>query len=292
MTDSFRGDNAALIESIDSLLRLDAAGALVPHGVGGLARQLLAAAASRLAAAPTVPFCAPDGTCSCQKFADDPATCERRLEAAAQLAPGEAAPDLLQDLHNELYRAQRTESVEVLMDSIGKARLLLSRYRDSLALHAPAHHDAAAMAHVRGCFDAAEAEGLSVALAETPDARLKDLVERRLLHAVTPTPDTHSVTFTRVQVEDLQSIVHDGELPVGNRLEMVTSRLYLMLKGIEWRPGPRPEPGEAKALSDRAIEFGWRETFSTENPFCPCNLKSFTKAVRWAERAVAKGVAR
>lgn len=52
MNDTFRGDNAALIENIDSLLRLDAAGALVPHGVGGLARQLLAAAASRLAAAP------------------------------------------------------------------------------------------------------------------------------------------------------------------------------------------------------------------------------------------------
>ncbi|QRF60189.1 hypothetical protein [Variovorax paradoxus] len=137
MNDTFRGDNAALIKSIDSLLRLDAAGALVPHGVGGLARQLLAAAASRLAATPAVPFCAPDGTCSCQKFADDPAACERRFEAAAQLAPGEAAPDLLQDLHNELYRAQTTDSVDVLTRSIGKARLLLSLYRDSLAQPAP-----------------------------------------------------------------------------------------------------------------------------------------------------------
>ena len=134
MTDSFRGDNAALIENIDSLLRLDAAGALVPHGVGGLARQLRAAAASRLAAAPTVPFCAPDGACSCQKFADDPAACERRFETAAQLAPGEAGPDLLQDLHNELYRAQTTDSVDVLTRAIGKARLLLSHYRATLAI--------------------------------------------------------------------------------------------------------------------------------------------------------------
>lgn len=133
MNDTFRGDNAALIENIDALLRLDAAGALFPHGVGGLARQLLSAAAMRLAAAPPQPYCAPDGTRSCQKFADDPATCERRLEETAPSVSGKSAPDLLQDLHNELYRAQRTENVEVLMDSVGKARLLLARYRDSLS---------------------------------------------------------------------------------------------------------------------------------------------------------------
>lgn len=46
--------------------------------------------------------------------------------------------------------------------------------------------------------------------------------------------------------------------------------------------------GEAAKLSAQAIEAGWRETFSTENPFCPCNLKSFTKAVRWAERTAAE----
>lgn len=34
------------------------------------------------------------------------------------------------------------------------------------------------------CFHAAEAEGLSTALAETTDTRLKDLVERRLMHAL------------------------------------------------------------------------------------------------------------
>jgi len=37
---------------------------------------------------------------------------------------------------------------------------------------------------VIGCFDAAEAEGLSQALSETPDAHLKDLVERRLMYAL------------------------------------------------------------------------------------------------------------
>jgi hypothetical protein len=35
------------------------------------------------------------------------------------------------------------------------------------------------------------------------------------------------------------------------------------------------------------IERGWNDTFSTTNPFCPCDLKSFTKAVRWAESVLA-----
>lgn len=41
-----------------------------------------------------------------------------------------------------------------------------------------------ALAEVRGCFEAAEGEGLALALAETTDERLKDLVERRLMYAM------------------------------------------------------------------------------------------------------------
>lgn len=49
------GDNAHLIECIDALVSLNDSGALVPHGIGGHARKLLLAAASRLAAAPAAP---------------------------------------------------------------------------------------------------------------------------------------------------------------------------------------------------------------------------------------------
>jgi hypothetical protein len=52
-SDTFRGDTTCLVQSIIALLELDAEGALVPHGIGGHARALLSAAASRLAAAPT-----------------------------------------------------------------------------------------------------------------------------------------------------------------------------------------------------------------------------------------------
>ena len=50
LTDAFRGDNDCLIRNIKALLELDADGALVPHGIGGLARAYLTAAAVRLPA--------------------------------------------------------------------------------------------------------------------------------------------------------------------------------------------------------------------------------------------------
>jgi hypothetical protein len=44
----------------------------------------------------------------------------------------------------------------------------------------------------------------------------------------------------------------------------------------------------AEALTDAEIKAGWEKTFSTDNPYCPCNLKSFTKAVNWALKAKEK----
>jgi hypothetical protein len=50
-----------------------------------------------------------------------------------------------------------------------------------------------------------------------------------------------------------------------------------------------PTVDERPALTDEQVEKGWRATFSTGNPYCPCNLTSFTKAVRWAERTIMGG---
>jgi hypothetical protein len=40
---------------------------------------------------------------------------------------------------------------------------------------------------------------------------------------------------------------------------------------------------ERVPLSYAEISAGWHATFSTSNPFCPCDLKTFTKVVRWTE---------
>lgn len=61
-----------------------------------------------------------------------------------------------------------------------------SALREALAEQpAPVQQEpVAAIQEVIGCFDAAFAEGLQETLAETTDERLKDLVERRLMHAL------------------------------------------------------------------------------------------------------------
>lgn len=59
--------------------------------------------------------------------------------------------------------------------------------------------------------------------------------------------------------------------------------LYEAMKALESQAAPSAAPAE---LTDADIERGWHQTFSTSNPFCPCDLKSFTKAVRWAESAL------
>lgn len=52
---------------------------------------------------------------------------------------------------------------------------------------------------------------------------------------------------------------------------------YERLNGISATP--------RQPLSEARIEDGRHETFSTNNPFCPCDSKTMLKAVRWAERA-------
>ena len=50
--DGFRGDDLKLATSIEALIALNDSGALVPHGIGGHARSLLACAALRLLTSP------------------------------------------------------------------------------------------------------------------------------------------------------------------------------------------------------------------------------------------------
>ena len=60
--------------------------------------------------------------------------------------------------------------------------------------HSAPHGDPNGLAtYVIGCFQAAEVEGLQEALAETEDERLKDLVERRLMHALYAAQNTTSL---------------------------------------------------------------------------------------------------
>ncbi|UXC19116.1 hypothetical protein [Comamonas squillarum] len=52
-----------------------------------------------------------------------------------------------------------------------------------------------------------------------------------------------------------------------------------------------PPPPEREPLTDQQVEKLRQNTFSTDNPFCPCDRKTMQKAVRAAERAHGIGAA-
>lgn len=54
--DEFRGDDVLLCDCIRALIELNDDGAMVPHGIGGHARQLLAACYHRLSVKKGKPF--------------------------------------------------------------------------------------------------------------------------------------------------------------------------------------------------------------------------------------------
>ena len=122
-SDGFNGDNAALVDSIKSLLALDDRGVLVPNGVCGLARQLLESAAARLkpAAHLTIPGAlewdgdngthgvvgahGADGTHSESAYDD-------AKDACAEIERAGAPGDVIREMNDELVdlRAQLDES--------------------------------------------------------------------------------------------------------------------------------------------------------------------------------------
>jgi len=44
-------------------------------------------------------------------------------------------------------------------------------------------------------------------------------------------------------------------------------------------------PPKRKPLTDELLEKGRDQTFSINNPFCPCDSKTFRKVARWVEAA-------
>ncbi|MDC6128597.1 hypothetical protein PPH41_11610 [Burkholderia gladioli] len=94
LTDDFRGNDTNLVRSIEALIALNDEGALVPHGIGGLARVLLSAAAVRLtsprAAVPRHVLASLECTAVWLEKGNDPQDAARELRAC--LAKIDAAP--------------------------------------------------------------------------------------------------------------------------------------------------------------------------------------------------------
>jgi len=72
-----------------------------------------------------------------------------------------------------------------------------------------------------------------------------------------------AITMLRQQQESIEGLTRDYDLLLDEH--------QLLLKK-EW-----------VGLTDEEIEKGRDQTFSINNPYCPCDSKTMRKAVRWAE---------
>jgi predicted negative regulator of RcsB-dependent stress response len=90
-----------------------------------------------------------------------------------------------EDLKLALEALESTRIIEFSVEDIVSWKKAITAFKQALATQpAPVQEPVALADEVIGCFDAAEIEGLTAALANTTDEHLKDLVERRLMYAL------------------------------------------------------------------------------------------------------------
>lgn len=71
---------------------------------------------------------------------------------------------------------------------------------------------------------------------------------------------------------------------------LITAREVLVLEGyaednlaiVRIDEALAQQPAAVVELTDEELEAGRHQVFSTNNPFCPCDSKTFRKAARWA----------
>ena len=131
---------------------------------------------------------------------------------------------------------------------------------------------------------------ISSAVADSDDREAQAIIRTTLeLLASTPTPapaqrepatpmDAHRAAYF------MRRFLHEEKMLGPNEqaaLHFTIAALEAMESAAQHQEPPQQE---RKPMTDEEIERGRKETFSTENPFCPCDSKTMRKAVRWAER--------
>ncbi len=97
------------------------------------------------------------------------------------------------------------------------------------------------------------------------------------------------VGWQLVPIDPTEAMWRAGDDCQDSDPSMDDSPSYYAYKAMLSAAPTPPAPVQQAPLTDEEIAKGWHDTFSTENPYCPCNLKSFTKAVRWHERRILSG---
>ena len=92
---------------------------------------------------------------------------------------------------------------------------------------------------------------------------------------------TSPLRLTDDQVRVLMQVAHKWAGP--DKADSRSDDLENTLRMVRVAAAPTQEPRQWQGLTDAEIEQGREQTFSINNPFCPCDQKTMLKAARWAE---------
>ena len=117
-----------------------------------------------------------------------------------------------------------------------------------------------------------------------------DVVEKALAHAPSereqpapvakPHEQQEPVAYDKTEINCFAQDLYDQKMREGKRghYESMFHVIHQCIKKVSPQPS-KPWAG----LTDEEIEKGRDQTFSINNPYCPCDSKTMRKAVRWAE---------
>ena len=111
--------------------------------------------------------------------------------------------------------------------------------------------------------------------AESVDAAFPALANAEILHAM----------LSWRECDSREGLT--GELDMMDRIYYVL-RSHLVQRAESAKQSAPVVKPTCSPLSDTQLEKIWKDTFSTNNPFCPCNLKTFLKVARAVEQSSYK----
>jgi len=92
-----------------------------------------------------------------------------------------------------------------------------------------------------------------------------------------PIPRTNDSSENAPWLTEAHALCTDAGIEQGDITSRIRALREVITDAFSW-----------KSLTPDEIEKGRQLTFSTENPFCPCDRKTMLKAVQWADRELRK----
>lgn len=176
------------------------------------------------------------------------------------------------------YAAELQTRIEALAALCRRADYLLSEWDKTYGQHQPQWLPPAHTVRLQ--------EDIADAVAEIPDPRIQALADIAA-RVVQKHPPKRAILPGHIDRKAPMSNTTDVQALIAELRKDHGWDMYDIYGPLCARAADALEAllGDARVpMTEQDLRNSWQDTFSTNNPFCPCDLRSFTKSVRAAER--------